>query len=96
MTSPIAALRNGAKGLLPWVVPIAILVVWELSAIFGWLSTRILPEPLAVLKAGWTLALSGELWTHIRVSAGRALAGFAIGGGLGLVPGPCHSDVIAA
>jgi len=87
MTSPIEALRNGARGILPWLVPVAILVVWELPALFGWLSTRILPEPLAVLKAGWTLALSGELWTHIRVSAGRALAGFAIGGGLGLLLG---------
>jgi sulfonate transport system permease protein len=79
--------RGWRQGLLPWLLPIAILVAWELSALFGWLSTRILPEPLAVLKAGWTLALSGELWTHIRVSAGRALAGFAIGGGLGLVLG---------
>ena len=87
MKSPIKALGDGARGLLPWLLPIAILVIWELSALFGWLSTRILPEPFAVLKAGWTLALSGELWTHIRVSAGKALAGFATGGGLGLVLG---------
>lgn len=51
------------------------------------LSTRILPEPLAVLKAAVALTLSGELYTHVRISAGRALAGFALGGGLGLLFG---------
>ena len=73
--------------MVPWLLPIAILLAWEVSARLGWLSSRILPEPLAVLRAGWALALSGELWQHIRVSAGRALLGFAIGGGLGLLLG---------
>jgi len=87
MSLPTQLARKVADSLLPWLLPIFILVLWELSSTLGWLSSRILPEPLAVLKAGWTLALSGELWTHIRVSAGRAFAGFAIGGGLGLVLG---------
>lgn len=39
------------------------------------------------LRAAWTLTLSGELWTHVQVSAGRALAGLAVGGGLGLLLG---------
>ena len=42
---------------------------------------------LDVIKAAWALAASGELWTHVRVSAGRALTGLAIGGGLGLLLG---------
>ncbi|MGD6467714.1 ABC transporter permease subunit, partial [Xanthomonas citri pv. citri] len=46
-----------------------------------------LPAPFDVLKAAWALAESGELWTHVKVSAGRALAGLAIGGGLGLLLG---------
>src|SRR5688572_14470755 len=73
--------------LLPWAVPILIIVAWEVAAKAGWLSTRILPEPFAVVKAGWTLALSGELWQHLKVSAWRALVGFAIGGGVGLFLG---------
>jgi sulfonate transport system permease protein len=36
--------------------------------------------------AAWTLAASGELWTHVKVSAG-GLAGLGIGGGLGLLLG---------
>lgn len=77
--------------LMPWVVPITILLAWELAARFGWLSSRILPEPFAVLKAGFSLASSGELWEHVKVSAMRALSGFVvggvIGGGLGLLTG---------
>nr|MBL8410412.1 aliphatic sulfonate ABC transporter permease SsuC [Dechloromonas sp.] len=78
---------RAGRGLIPWLLPIAILVLWELAARVGWLSSRILPEPFAVLKAGVALAATGELWQHVRVSAVRAMTGFAIGGGLGLVLG---------
>lgn len=76
-------LRRG----LPWVVPVLILIVWEIASTSGWLSTRVLPEPLAVASAFWQLARSGELWHHVAVSTGRALAGLAVGGGLGLLLG---------
>jgi sulfonate transport system permease protein len=76
-----------AKRLVPWLVPLALVVVWQIASSLGWLSTRVLPAPLDVVKAAWSLAVSGELWTHVKVSAGRALAGLAIGGGAGLVLG---------
>ena len=72
---------------LPWLLPVGLMALWELSARVGWLSTRILPEPWAVLTAAWQLAVSGELWQHLGVSAARALTGLAIGGGLGLLLG---------
>ena len=87
MRSENSLLQRVNRAILPWLVPIGILLAWEVSARVGWLSSRILPEPFAVLKAGVTLALSGELWQHVKVSAVRALTGFAIGGGLGLVLG---------
>ncbi|WP_420476491.1 aliphatic sulfonate ABC transporter permease SsuC [Noviherbaspirillum sp. ST9] len=71
----------------PWVVPAGLILAWQLAAQFGWLSSRILPEPLAVLRAAWTLAESGELWGHVKTSAWRALSAFAVGGGLGLLLG---------
>jgi len=74
-------------GLAPWVVPALLVAVWQLSTQAGWLSRRILPEPLAVLRAAWELAVSGELWRHLKTSAWRALSGFAVGGGLGLLLG---------
>lgn len=78
---------NIAAKASPWVVPVGLIVVWQLAAQAGWLSSRILPEPLAVLRAAWTLAESGELWTHVKTSAWRALSAFAIGGGAGLLLG---------
>lgn len=82
-TSPSGPLRRG----LPWLVPVLVLAGWELASRTGWLSTRVLPEPAAVVAAFWSLASSGELWQHVAVSTGRALAGLAIGGGLGLLLG---------
>ena len=80
-------IRALGKRLLPWLVPLALVAVWQLCAARGWLSNRVLPAPLDVAAAAWTLAESGELWTHVRVSAGRALTGLAVGGGLGLLLG---------
>ncbi len=76
-----------AKRLVPWLVPVGLIVAWQIASSLGWLSTRVLPAPVDVIKAAWALAASGELWTHVKVSAGRALAGLAIGGGLGLALG---------
>ena len=76
-----------AQRLLPWVVPVALVALWQMASAWGWLSTRVLPAPVDVVRAAWVLTLSGELWTHVQVSAGRALAGLAVGGGLGLLLG---------
>ncbi|WP_244830917.1 aliphatic sulfonate ABC transporter permease SsuC [Caballeronia sp. TF1N1] len=76
----------GAKA-LPWLVPLLILVAWEAAARTGGLSSRVLPEPLAVVKAAWALILSGDMWANVKVSAWRALAGFAMGGATGFVLG---------
>jgi sulfonate transport system permease protein len=73
--------------LLTWLVPLALIALWQLSASRGWLSNRVLPAPTDVISAAWTLVNSGDLWVHVKVSTGRALAGLAVGGGLGLVLG---------
>ncbi len=71
----------------PWALPLALIAVWEISARIGWLSSRILPEPWAVAQAFWTLTVSGELLLHLRTSLWRAMSGFAIGAGAGLLLG---------
>ena len=70
--------------LAPWALPVLLLAVWQLSVSAGWLSTRILPAPIAVIEAGVSLVSSGEIWTHLAISGWRAALGFAIGGGIGL------------
>lgn len=79
--------RAVLERLAPWAVPVALLLIWQLAAQTGLLSSRILPEPLAVGKAFWILAASGELWSHAKTSLWRAIASFVIGGGLGLLLG---------
>lgn len=73
--------------LAPWVLPIALLVFWQIAVEAGWLSNRILPAPSARATAFWTLTQNGELWQHLTISSWRALIGFSIGGSLGLLLG---------
>ena len=75
------------KRIAPWIVPALLLAVWEASARAGWLAARVLPEPLAVADAAWRLWRSGEILADVKVSAWRALTGFAIGGGAGFALG---------
>ena len=70
--------------LLPWLFPIVLILIWQIASSTGLLASRILPAPSAVVTAFWQLLISGELWQHVKVSAGRALLGLLVGGGLGL------------
>ncbi|QNA87700.1 aliphatic sulfonate ABC transporter permease SsuC [Massilia sp. Dwa41.01b] len=79
--------RGLAAALAGWALPVALVLGWQLAAQLGWLSSRILPAPWQVLTAFWSLAESGELWTHLRTSLWRATVGFGLGGGLGLLLG---------
>jgi sulfonate transport system permease protein len=72
---------------LPWLVPLFVLLAWQIGSDIGVIQANVLPAPSAVAAAGWRLARSGELWTNIEVSAARALLGFAIGGGIGFAFG---------
>jgi sulfonate transport system permease protein len=81
------ALYSFWRGFLPWLVPIVSIFLWQISSQNGWLSTKILPAPLDVLKVGIKLAQSGELLKHLTISGTRALIGFAIGGGIGFLFG---------
>ncbi|PVZ85232.1 aliphatic sulfonate ABC transporter permease SsuC [Serratia sp. S1B] len=72
---------------LPWLVPVVLVIFWQVASVTGWLESRILPAPTAVLSAFWSLLISGELWHHVKISAGRALLGLFVGGGLGLLLG---------
>ncbi len=88
---PRAASRLGLHAIihraLPWVVPGTLLFLWQWASSRGMLPSRFLPAPKAVVGSFIELSRSGELWTHVRVSTMRALSGFAVGGGLGLVLG---------
>lgn len=79
--------RRAGKTLIPWLLPLVLLIWWQIMASLGWISTRIAPSPAEVGKAAWTLTASGEIVAHLWASFLRALAGFLIGGGIGLALG---------
>jgi sulfonate transport system permease protein len=76
-----------ADGLTQWIVPLVIVVVWQAASAAGWISGHVLPAPSDVVAAGWRLLKSGELERNILASFWRAMAGFAIGGGIGFAFG---------
>ncbi|WP_210459527.1 aliphatic sulfonate ABC transporter permease SsuC [Pantoea ananatis] len=79
--------QSFSAALVPWLLPVLLVVVWQVASQTGWLSSRILPAPEKIVTTFWQLAVSGELWQHLAISSWRALLGFSIGGSLGLVLG---------
>lgn len=75
------------KQIVPWIVPLLLLIFWQLSSQFGILSSRVLPNPVDVIKSALELAQSGQLFEYIGVSSERAVIGFLIGGGIGFALG---------
>ncbi len=79
--------KSRLNGILPWILPLMLLLAWQIASASGWLSTRVFPSPEGVVNAFWQLCVSGELWNSLAISCWRALLGFTIGGGLGLALG---------
>lgn len=82
-----AAARLGGAGPAGWLLPLALVAAWQAASSAGLLSDAVLPAPSAVVAAGWTLTLSGELPHHMGVSFLRAMAGLVVGGGFGFALG---------
>ena len=76
-----------ADGLIQWIVPLAVLVIWQIACSAGFVPARVLPAPSDVALAGWKLLKSGELARNIWVSFWRASTGFLIGGSIGFAFG---------
>ncbi|NQX64606.1 alkanesulfonate transporter permease subunit [Paenibacillus ferrarius] len=71
----------------PWVIPILVLLLWQILGLSGWLSERILPTPLEVLKALYGVIQDGTIFEYVAVSTKRAFLGFLIGGSIAFVIG---------
>jgi sulfonate transport system permease protein len=73
--------------LIPWALPILLILLWQVLSSLGWIPPRQMPSPVSVIQAGIQLALSGELVRNVWISTSRAAVGFAIGAGLGFALG---------
>lgn len=72
---------------LSWVGPIVLVIVWEAAAQTGFLSPQVLPAPSKIVRTAIKLATTGSLFNDLGISLLRAIAGFAIGGGVGFALG---------
>ena len=46
-----------ADGLIQWIVPLAIIALWQLASVTGFVPVRVLPAPSDVVLAGWKMLL---------------------------------------
>jgi len=65
--------------------PLGILAVWQAGSMAGLIPARVIASPASIVATAWGLVVSGELVPDLLVSLARALAGLAIGVGLGIV-----------
>lgn len=79
--------RIWREKLIPWMIPVLILGLWQILSMIGMIPVTILPSPIAVIQSGIELTQSGELINHISISLGRAITGFIIGGLVGFFLG---------
>lgn len=79
--------RPGWQWLWAWPVPLAVLLLWHLSSVWGWAPEQVLPPPALVFQTFADLAASGELWDNLQISLVRVFTGFGIGLFAGLALG---------
>ncbi len=73
--------------LLPFLLPLAIVLLWQAAASFGWITNRLMPAPIQVVWAFWDKLSSGQLAVDIQASAVRAISGLLVGGSIGFLLG---------
>ncbi len=61
------------------IIPIALLLIWELLSRIGIFPPNLLPAPSTVALTLWGLLISGELLAHISVTLYRVFLGFLLG-----------------
>lgn len=81
------AVRAIGWGLAHTLGVFTLLIGWEVFARSGAVTMFMLPPFSAVLERIWADAIHGDLWLNTALTMYRALAGFAIGGIVGLLIG---------
>jgi len=73
--------------LLGWIIPLSVLLVWELLARRGMLPPNWLPAPTVVGKTIYQLAVAGDLLKHAGTTIARVAVGFLLGASAGTLLG---------
>lgn len=74
---------RGRSPYADWVsgllIPVGLLILWEVLSRLGVLPPNLLPAPSTVAVTLWELTVSGDLFGHIGMTLGRVLVGFFLG-----------------
>lgn len=80
-------LNKQMKHFLPWIIPLGLIILWQVAVDFNWISRTFLPSPLSVLSKGISLWQTGTLQKNLGISLYRATIGLVIGGSIGFIFG---------
>ena len=91
INQPVAREKNARKGTPSWVrglvLPLLIIVIWQIFSSGGLVSATVLPSPLRIVETFYELMISGALFGHLQISIYRAVVGFLLGASIALVLG---------
>lgn len=80
-------IKKTIYSLVPWAIPVAVLLFWILYSKSGGLENSIFPTPEKVINAVKRMIKNGQLVEFTLISAKRAFSGFLIGGAIGFLLG---------
>ncbi len=78
-------LRSVARKIIPWTIPLLIIIFWQLGSTLQLIDSNILPGPITVFQTMITDLADGKLERNMAISMYRAVTGFVIGGSIGFV-----------
>ncbi|PLR89825.1 aliphatic sulfonate ABC transporter permease SsuC [Bacillus sp. T33-2] len=79
--------NNRFEGILPWILPVSLIILWQVASTNEWITSRLFPAPTVIVQTAIELLSSGTLLHHLGISTYRAFVGLLIGGGLGFILG---------
>lgn len=85
--APSRRRRHVPRWALGLVFPVVVGVSWEIGAISGAISTRLIPAPSEIARTLAVLASDGDLLGHSLTTTFRVLAGFVLGATVATVLG---------
>lgn len=73
--------------LISLIVPVLILIIWEVAAVNGLVKETVMPRPSKIGETLWGLILNGKLPKDIFISLRRVLFGYTLGAAFGILVG---------
>lgn len=78
--------KKADRAKFPWgnlalslLLPVTLIIIWEVAARFNYVAPHQLPAPTIILQTIWSMATDGSLWTHTGITLYRVFWGFLWG-----------------